>query len=82
MLEAVIVAPTAFKADVLASAAHLSGLNKDMRFIDSISDAEGIDLYERTEGGIEIEISDDMETYFVQRVEPISPQRKREACAF
>lgn len=82
LLEAVIVAPTAFKADVLASAAHLSGLNKDMRFIDSISDAEGIDLYERTEGGIEIEISDDMETYFVQRVEPISPQRKREACAF
>jgi hypothetical protein len=53
-----------------------------MRLIDSISDAEGIDLYERTEGGIEIEISDDMETYFVQRVEPISPQRKREACAF
>lgn len=82
LLEAVVVAPTAFKADALAAAAHLSGLNKDMGLIDSISDAEGIDLYERTEGGVGIEISNDMKTYFVQRVESISPQRTRQACAF
>lgn len=82
LLEAVVVASTAFEADALSAAAHLSGLNKDMGLIDSISDAEGIDIYERTDGSIEIEISDGMKTYFIRKTEPISPQRTRPACAF
>ncbi len=82
LLEAVVVAPTAFKADALAAAAHLSGLNKDMGFINNIPDAEGIDLYERSDGSIEVEISNGIKTYFEQKAEPISRQRVRQACAF
>jgi len=82
ILEAVVVAPSALEADALSAAAYLSGLNKDMGFIGNISNAEGIDIYGRIEGGVEIEKSNGMETYFVQRVEPISEERKRKSCAF
>ena len=82
LLAAVVVAPTAFKADALAAAAHLSGLNKDMGLINNIPDAEGIDLYEMSDGSIEVEISDGMKTYFEQKAEPISLRRVRQACAF
>lgn len=82
LLEAVVVAPTAFKADALAAAAHLSGLNKDMGFINNIPDAEGIDLYERSDGSIEVEISNGIKTYFEQKAESISLQKVRQACAF
>ncbi len=82
ILEAVVVAPSAFEADALSAAAYLSGLNQDMGLIGNISNAEGIDIYERIEGGIEIEKSNGMETYFVQRVEPISEERARKSCAF
>lgn len=82
LLEAVVIASTAFEADALAAAAHLSGLNKDMGIINNIPDAEGIDLYERSDGSIEVETSSGIKTYFVQKTEPISLQRVRQACAF
>ncbi|MFQ5687710.1 MAG: FAD:protein FMN transferase [Candidatus Scalindua sp.] len=82
LLEAVVVASTAFEADALAAAAHLSGLNKDMGLINNIPDAEGIDLYERSDGSIEVETSNGIKTYFEQKTEPISLQRVRQACAF
>lgn len=82
ILEAIVVAPSALAADALSAAVYLSGLNKDMGFIGNISNAEGIDVYDRIEGGIEIEKSNGMETYFVQRVEPISEERTRKSCAF
>ena len=82
LLEAVVVAPTAFEAKALAAAAYLSGLNKDMGLINNIPDAEGIDLYEMSDGSIEVEISNGIKTYFEQKAEPISLQRVRQACAF
>lgn len=82
MLEAIVVAPTAFEADALSAAAYLSGMNKDMGLIGSISDIEGIDIYEREEGGIEIEKSYGMEAFFVQKVEPLSQLNTKPACAF
>jgi len=82
ILGAIVVAPSAFEADALSAAAYLSGLNKDMGLIENISGAEGIDMYERAEGGIEIEQSNGMETYFVQKVEPVSMERTRKSCAF
>ena len=82
LLEAVVIASTAFEADALAAAARLSGLNKDMGLINNIPDAEGIDLYERSDGSIEVETSSGIKTYFVQKTEPISLQRVRQACAF
>lgn len=82
LLEAVVVAPVAFKADALAAAAHLSGLNKDMGLINNIPDAEGIDLYEMSDGSIEVETSNGTKTYFEQKAELISRQRVRQACAF
>ncbi|MBC8549279.1 MAG: FAD:protein FMN transferase [Candidatus Brocadiales bacterium] len=71
ILETIVIAHSALEADALSAATYLSGLNKDMGLIGSISDTEGIDIYEREKGGIEIERSNGMETYFVQRVEPI-----------
>ncbi len=82
MLKTIVVAPSAFEADALSAAAYLSGLNKDMGLIGNISDAEGIDIYEGAEGEIAIEKSSGMETYFVQRVEPILEERTRKSCAF
>ncbi len=82
ILEAIVVAHSAFEADALAAAAYLSGLNKDMGLIGSISDTEGIDIYEREEGRIEIEKSNGMETCFVKKAEAISMHNTRPACAF
>ncbi|MEK6766475.1 MAG: hypothetical protein AABY49_09675, partial [Planctomycetota bacterium] len=61
---------------------HLSGLNKDMGLINNIPDAEGIDLYERSDGSIEVETSNGIKTYFVQKTESISLQRVRQTCSF
>jgi thiamine biosynthesis lipoprotein ApbE/Na+-translocating ferredoxin:NAD+ oxidoreductase RnfG subunit len=82
LLGAVVIASTAFEADALAAAAHLSGLNKDMGLINNIPDAGGIDLYERSDGSIEVETSKGIKTYFVQKTESISPQRVRQSCSF
>lgn len=82
LLGAVVIASTAFEADALAAAAHLSGLNKDMRLINNIPDAGGIDLYERADGSIEVETSKGIKTYFVEKSESIPLQRVRQACSF
>lgn len=81
LLNAIVVAPTAFEADALSSAVILSGMNHNMELIKKIPDAEGIDLYKMSNGSLETEISEGMKDYFVQTVEPISSQRVKPACA-
>lgn len=82
LLEAVVVASSAFEADALSAAAYLSGMNKNVGLIGRMFDAEGIDIYAKSNSGIEIEISNNMSTFFIQKVEPISQQNTRPACAF
>ncbi|GJQ59477.1 MAG: FMN-binding protein [Candidatus Scalindua sp. AMX11] len=82
LIKSIVVAASAFDADAIASAAHLSGLNDDMALVDRIPLAEGINLYKRMDGSIEIEISGGMRKHFAQKREQISAQRIRQACAF
>lgn len=82
LLDAIVIAPTAFEADTIAAAVLLSGLNHDMELLKKIPGVEGIDLYNDTDNNILIETSNGISAYFIQQEAPLSIQRKRPACAF
>lgn len=82
LLDAIVIAPTAFEADTIAAAVLLSGLNHNMELLKKIPNVEGIDLYNDADNNITIEMSNGIGAYFVQEEAPLSIQRKRPACAF
>ncbi|MGR3317603.1 MAG: FAD:protein FMN transferase [Candidatus Anammoxibacter sp.] len=82
LLKAIVVAPTAFESDALASIAVLSGMNHDIKSIDKMENIDEIAFYGKESGNVKTELSNGMGNYFIQKAEPISSTRSKPSCAF
>ena len=82
LINSIVVAPTAFEADVLSSITALSKMNSSMAFVDNMNGVEWMNIYEANPGSLEEKKSNGMKNYFIPNVEPLSIHRDKPSCAF